>query len=375
MTRINNYVDIVLGLQYGDEGKGKITAGISEQKDYQLTARYNGGSNAGHTIHIDGKQLKLHQLPSSIAYKKEGYIGPGTCVNFTKLEKEAETFREIMGFDPFQYLYISPQAIVISDAHIKTDKAFHATNQGSTSSGIAPAYASFYNRTASLAGSYTFPSFNGEETIEEPFEADNMLLEGAQGYYLNPYQGSYPYTTSSSCHPGAAAATFGFSTNKIRNIIGVAKCYETRSGIDPDFYLAMTENGFFKLPEKTSDTTYWIRDTYDKLQSFGKEIGVTTGRRRKIKFLDLTALINAVNNTGTNILVINKWDILESLPRNKAFPFDCAYSYYLDGTLVEGDINMRVNITKILYKSCPNLKNIIHSASPHNDIDWSLYLD
>lgn len=376
MTRINNYVDIVLGLQYGDEGKGKIVAGISEQKNYQFTARYNGGPNAGHTINLkNGKQLKLHQLPSSIAYKKDGYIGPGTVIDFSELEIELYKFREVMGFDPLDYLFISPKAIVISKNNIQKDKEFHADSQGSTSKGIAPTYAEFYNRTASLAQEYTFPDSYGEESIVNVDVANNMLLEGAQGYYLNPYQGNYPYTTSSSCHPGAAAATFGFSTSKIRNIIGVAKCYETRSGIDPNFYKVFDSNFNLVTPEDNSDNNTWIRKTYKKIQNLGNEIGVTTGRDRAVRFLDVSALINAVNQTGTNILVINKWDILDSLTENKRFPLNCGYSYYYQGHFQFSDFDMKKNIENLLKENCPQLKCVIHSASPHNDIDWSLYLD
>ena len=104
---IKGNVDAVIGLQYGDEGKGKIAAGIANQVYYDLTARYNGGPNAGHTINLeDGKQLKLHQLPSGIAYKRDGYIGPGAVIDFGELELEVYKFRDVMRFDPLDYLNI-----------------------------------------------------------------------------------------------------------------------------------------------------------------------------------------------------------------------------------------------------------------------------
>ena len=192
---------------------------------------YNGGSNAGHTISFPfGPPLKLHQIPSGVAFAKNSHIGPGSLVNFTKLKEEALNFEEIMGFSPFDYLTISKKAIVVTEADILSDVANQAATQGSTSSGVAPAYSNFYNRKCLLAGELRFAP-KKENIIRDTHYTKNLLLEGAQGWYLNPYQGNYPYTTSSSCHPASAAVTFGFPANKIRNIIGVAKCYETRRAL------------------------------------------------------------------------------------------------------------------------------------------------
>ena len=367
--QIDQHVDAIIGLQFGDEGKGKICAGVSSQINYELTARYNGGPNAGHTIVIDNsKTLKLHQLPSSIAYEKPGHIGPGTVIDFNKLQIEISHFQEVMGFDPLKYLTISPKAIVVSSTHIKLDACYHAGFQGSTSSGIAPAYSSFYDRKANLASSYSFPCNANIETIEEISSVSTLLLEGAQGHWLNPYQGNYPYTTSSSSHPASAAVTFGFPSNKIRNVIGVAKCYETRSGIDDNFDLVL--NYFDKLIEPSSSNQ--VNNVYDKIQNYGSEIGVTTGRKRKVRFLDVNRLVKAINSTGTNILVINKWDILEGLALS--LKDDSPYSYYLNGDLFYADPNMKDHVTEYLNEMCPSLDYIIHSSSPLNDIDWSLYL-
>lgn len=355
---VTDFVDVVVGLQYGDEGKGKIVSGISEQLNYEITARYNGGSNAGHTVNLSGaKQLKLHQIPSSIAYKKRGYIGPGCLINCYKLEAEALHFKSVMGFHPYEYLNISPKAIVVTEKHLDLDKRYHANSQGSTSSGVAPAYSDFYNRTASLAEDFSWPSPSGEEMVKHLGCVNNMLLEGAQGHYLNPYQGNYPYTTSSSCHPAQAASSFGFSPKLFRNIIGIAKCYETRSGIDPDFAKVL-KDGF--LVEPSND---YVAE-YAYLQEKGKEFGVTTGRRRNIRFLDLSRLIQAVNSTGTNILVLQKWDILEGCP-NKG--------YYYNGVFSK-PVNLQEEVESLLFDNCKGLDYVLHSASPMNDIDWTSIL-
>lgn len=352
--------DFVIGLQYGDEGKGKVAASLAATFNYKIVARYNGGPNAGHTVQLENKSVALHQLPTGVLFKKQSYIGPGAVISFNKLEQEASKINEVMGFCPFQYLTISPQAIVISDSHISADIQSQAKTQGSTSSGIAPAYASFYNRDALLARDYTWPDKNGRETINYlPKINGNVLLEGAQGYYLNPYQGSYPYTTSSSSHPGSAAATFGFSTSKIRNVIGVAKCYETRSGIDPDFYKIMLRDGNLIEIDQSKDT-----NVFSQLQKEGKEIGVTTGRNRQVRWLDATRLIKAINETGTNILVVQKWDILSKLN---------TFVYYHNGAEVTFETVevMKKALKSLLEINCPSLTRIIYSASPYYyDIDW-----
>lgn len=354
--------DFVIGLQYGDEGKGKVAASLAAQCDYDTVARYNGGPNAGHSVVLDKVSVALHQIPTGVLFKKHSYIGPGTVIDFNKLEKEAKQIEEALGFSPYEYLHISPQAIVINGDYITQDKANQALTQGSTSSGIAPAYSAFYERSAELTANYSWPHKN-EETIKSLPLSGRWLFEGAQGHYLNPYQGSYPYTTSSSSHPGSAAMTFGFATNSIRNIIGVAKCYETRSGKDPDFYKVMLNDGSLKDMSfyQSSDEEH-----FSFLAKEGNEIGVTTGRNRQVRWLDATRLIRSINETGTNILVIQKWDILSK---------NSVYKYYNNGTeTVFYSIDfMQKGLSALLKHNCPSLKEIKIGSSPHyNDLTWNI---
>jgi adenylosuccinate synthase len=359
---------VVLGLQYGDEGKGKISAGLAKTNLFDCSARYNGGPNAGHTVNLtNGKQLKLHQIPASIIYKIPGHIGAGCAVNFTLLDREAQEFKKVMGFCPYDFLTISPRATLIGSGHIKEDKNEHAITQGSTGSGIAPAYASFYNRSARLTNSYTWPDSNGRECIQDLPNAQNLLLEGAQGFYLDPHLGNYPYTTSSSSHPGYAASTIGFPVNKIKEIVGVAKCYETRSGIDPYFDKILTQDGYI-TPKFSSYTQSFIDRTYSQLQDLGNEVGVTTGRQRKIRFLDMNRLINSINATGTTIVVINKWDILEQLGSE-------AQRYFYKREFRNPGWNMPAEVSTIIYNECPSVRQVIHSNSPTNDVNWRYHLD
>ena len=349
-----NSVDAIVGLQYGDEGKGKITAAVIDNCNYDLCARFNGGPNAGHSIHKqNGAHYKLHQLPSSIAYQKPGHIGAGCAVDFGKLQAEVEEFKEVEGIDPLEYLTISPRALTIAQIHKEKDAAFHATKQGSTSSGIAPAYADFYNRTNVLVDKMSYPSSKGSELIKDIQDVNTLLLEGAQGFYLDPYMGKYPFTTSSSCMPAAASASFGFSPKKIRNIIGVAKVYETRSGIDPHFSGDMSEG-------EMHDSVL--------LQEAGQEFGVTTGRKRQCRYLRLNELIHAINCTGTNILVLNKMDILYPLGIFKLIYNDSIESYTSGNEMIKDLINK-------LYENCASLDAIKFSFSPKNDIDWTFLND
>ena len=348
---INNNVDAVIGLQYGDEGKGKITAGILSQVNYDITARFNGGPNAGHSIHKDnGAHYALHQLPSSVVYGQRGLIGPGCAVDFYKLNKEIKEVNAVEDLNVKNLLHIARNICPIKRRHIEADQIFHARMQGSTSSGIAPAYSDFYNRTNES---------NNQQYLPPPLTVNNMLLEGAQGFYLDIYHGQYPYVTSSHISPAFAAASFGFSPKKIRNIIGVAKCYETRSGKDPYFDYLMDDMGVLK---KQKGFNFSFQDIYKDIQETGHEFGVTTGRKRQIRFLDVSRLIHSINATGTTHVVINKWDILEELDA-------CCY-FYNTNLFVCDKESMFPEVEALIYAYCKDVKKVFYSASKTNDIDW-----
>ncbi len=361
---VTEYVDAIVGLQYGDEGKGKITASLVDQFDYDYTVRYNGGPNAGHSIcKQNGADYSLHQLPSSIAYQKPGYIAPGCVLDLEKLLQETSDFMLVEGFDPLDYLHIHPKVPLITPEHKMIDESYHYGKQGSTKSGIAPAYSDYYNRTATLFETQTDLTYF-DELVNNIYEADTLLLEGAQGFYLNPDSGNYPYTTSSNCSPAAASATLGFSPKKIRNIIGVAKCYSTRSGEDPTFYNIFDKNNFTKdlIPFTPQDYK-----NFDLIQQAGNEFGVTTGRKRKVRYFCINRLINAIQSTGTNIVVLNKWDILDKIN---------IFKMILNGSVIsfENSIIMFNFIEQTIKICCPEVQNVIYSASPLGDIDWEKYL-
>ena len=155
--------------------------------------------------------------------------------------------------------------------------------------------------------------------------------------------------------------------NKIRNIIGVAKCYETRSGFDPQFASPLTSIhtcGEYIVPQDN-----FFNDIYDQITEVGKEYGVTTGRKRAVRFLDLTRLIKAINETGTTIVVVQKWDILQQVKNS--------FKLYQEGSMLSFDTleKMKEYVFDTIDNNCPTVEGIASSASPYNDIPyWSKWL-
>ena len=280
------YADIVFGLAWGDEGKGKVISELSKE-NYDIVARWAGGSNAGHTVYVNGNRYKTHIVPSGIFRGKLSYIGPGCVLNVKSFLKEVEYLEE-NGFDT-SLIKISPKTFIVEDKHITEDAEKLSAKLGTTSSGIAPAYSEKAARTGLRASQKPLLS----PFVEDIQLAGKILCEGAQGFWLDLDWGNYPYVTSSTTLP-YGACSLGFSPRKIRKIWGVAKIYDTRSGVDPDFPTELNCNPNFR-----------------EIQRLGKEFGTTTGRRRQVNWLNLDKLIQAVNVSGATDVVINKCDILE----------------------------------------------------------------
>ena len=339
-----DYVDVVMGLSWGDEGKGKITAALAPQYDW--VARYNGGPNAGHTVVIDGVTYKLHQIPSGSVYNKQCYIGPGCVVNYTKLIEELNS---LPNFDP-QNLWVHPDVALITGRHIEDDSKGNYVSQGSTNQGIAYAYADKYKRQAVTMGEMTKlnkPSWN----VGIPKLGGAILAESAQGVWLDLIHGKYPYVTSSHCLP-YFACSLGFSHKKLRKVVGVSKVYDTRSGIGPDFMDPKIQMEY--------------KNDLERLQVDGNEFGTTTGRKRDVNFLNLSKLINAINLTATDILVMNKMDILD---------YSAIYNLIYNGYVLEFDRPsdfQRFIITEL--ENNTDVGDIIWSYSPTDITDWKRYM-
>ncbi|MHC5310806.1 adenylosuccinate synthase [Myroides sp. LJL116] len=333
-------VDLLLGLQWGDEGKGKIVDVLT--KEYDIIARFQGGPNAGHTLEFDGIKHVLRTIPSGIFHKNAiNIIGNGVVIDPVVFIKEIEGL-EKFNIDIYTRLLISRKAHLILPTHRLLDAASETAKGkakiGSTLKGIGPTYmdktgrnglrvgdielADFQERYRSLADKHEAMikfhdvelQYNLQEMEEEFFnaveqlkkltfidsehylhtalkEGKSILAEGAQGSLLDIDFGTYPFVTSSNTTAAGACTGLGISPNKVKNVFGIFKAYTTRVGSGP----FPTE-----LFDKTGQT----------MAEVGREFGSVTGRARRCGWLDLVALKYAVEVNGVTELYMMKADVL-----------------------------------------------------------------
>ncbi|WP_294562774.1 adenylosuccinate synthase [uncultured Traorella sp.] len=335
---------VVVGCQWGDEGKGKIVDVLGEKAD--MVVRFQGGNNAGHTVVVNGKKTVLHLLPSGALHPNaKCVIGPGVVIDPFVFLQEIESL-ESQGFDS-SHILISDCAHLIMPYHIKLDMLQEerlANNKiGTTKRGIGPCYADKYTRIGLRVGDLLdFETFKKRlastlaiknEQItklyhEEPFDYDQLveqfrevreklqkriidsvtlvndaldsnqhvLFEGAQAAMLDINYGTYPYVTSSSPTSAGVCEGAGVSPHKLDKIIGVVKAYSTRVGEGPFITELNDENG-------------------QKLREIGNEYGATTGRPRRCGWLDLCVVKRAAIINGLTDIVITKIDVLDSFEK------------------------------------------------------------
>jgi len=323
-------VDIIYGLAWGDEGKGKIANAMA--KHYDFVCRWNGGPNAGHTVYVNGQKHKTHIIPSGIFAGKQCVIGPGCVINIDKFFEEVRTLRSA-GFNT-DLVKISPNAHIITEAHIAYDKQ-HLGHLGTTAQGIAPCYSDKMLRRGRRAIEMMDTQWLWDGELY-----GKVLCEGAQSVWLDIDHGDYPYVTSSTTMP-YGACSLGFSPKKIRRIIGVAKAYDTKSGVDPLF-----------------PTSLWDDPILNKIIELGGEYGSTTGRKRLVNWLNLDKLKKAILLSGCTELIINKYDVLQQVNEYKA----------IHGNEVLNFINFehmkRYVMDTLLMSSGVDLHDITWSGSP-----------
>ena len=336
-------VDVLLGLQWGDEGKGKLVDTLTSE--YDVIARFQGGPNAGHTLEFGGQKHVLHTIPSGIFHpEKINLIGNGLVIDPVVFRKEIERLSGF-GLDLRKNLYISRKAHLILPTHRLLDAALEASKGkgkiGSTLKGIGPAYTDktgregirvgdienpdFRNRYETLTKTHlerirqlnypveleslekewmeaiglmrTFMLVNGDYQINRWLsEGKRVLAEGAQGSMLDIDFGSYPFVTSSNTICAGACTGLGVSPSKIGRVIGIFKAYCTRVGSGP-------------FPTELSDATG------DRMRENGHEFGSTTGRPRRCGWLDLVALRYAIMLNGVTRLVMTKADVLSGFEK------------------------------------------------------------
>lgn len=280
--------DIVVGLQHGDEGKGKVTAHLLSKGTYTHCVRYNGGCNAGHTIYHKGEKLVTHHIPAGVLYGITSVIGNGCVLDPDKLFREIQKL-ESHGINVREHLKIASNAHVITKAHKVEDS--RDTTIGTTRTGNGPAYRDKYARKGLRASEIPQLAEFIVDIVEELSGDTEILMEGAQGFWLDPDWGDYPYVTSS--HTGTAAAIQnGVSPRSIRNVWGVIKAYETYVG-KRDFQ-----------PDEP---------IFNKIQEAGREYGATTGRVRQCNWINLDQIKTAILLNGANRIIVNKMDVLRQL--------------------------------------------------------------
>jgi adenylosuccinate synthase len=285
--------DIVIGLSYGDEGKGKVTHHLLKEGGYTHCLRFNGGCNAGHTIYHKGKKFVTHHIPAGVFFGVRSIIGPGCVVNLEQFKKEIVEL-EANGVNTTGLIYIAKNAHVITEAHLDEDR--EETTIGTTKRGNGPAYRDKYDRTGTRAedvpelknSPYLIDLYN---EFYNGFIDPWVLCEGAQGFGLDIDWGDYPFVTSSHCTTGGALLNC-IPPQAVHRVFGVTKAYDTYVG-------CKKFHGHGRV--------------FDLLQQLGDEFGATTGRPRQCNWLDIRMLQKAIVVNGVTDLIINKVDILREV--------------------------------------------------------------
>lgn len=328
-----NYADIIVDLQAGDTGKGKVAHSLLEFGNYTHVIRYNGGGNAGHTIYHNGKKIVTHFIPCGVMYGLKSIIGPGCVVNPEKLFNEIKEL-ENAGIDVKSNLFIDKRVHIITDKHFEEDGT--DTKIGTTKQGIGPVYRDKYGRVGLRAENCPEISNFITDIYELHTWGENRILfEGAQGFELDIDWGDYPYVTSSHCTVGSAILN-GVPPQKVRNIYGVAKAYCT--------YVGAKE---FEIPS----------EIFDKIREIGNEYGSTTGRKRQIGWINLNMLIKAININGVTDLIINKLDVMEEVGVFKIIMDD-------EDLQFNDSMEFKYFIDIFVRNNCPTIENIIFSTTP-----------
>jgi adenylosuccinate synthase len=300
----------ILGAMWGDEGKGHITHHLS--KDYDWVIRFNGGANAGHTIYRDGKKY-VHNLLPSVDFRVpqvKAYLGAGMVIDIQKLRDEVYDADEAFP-GVGKRIYVDKSAFLVLPEHKEQDKLKNA-HIGSTNRGIGPAYMDKVGRDGMRVGDLfhrASMTYNDEMyqlvgkgvkfvdllQVREEMSRGNLLYEGAQGVLLDINHGIYPYVSCSDCTVGGIYSS-GFHFAPPKKVYGVAKCYTTKVGEGP-------------FPTELQG------EEAEALRKRGNEYGATTGRPRRVGWLDLPALDYACKVSGITDLILTKFDILMGMEK------------------------------------------------------------
>lgn len=383
-------VDVLIGLQWGDEGKGKIVDYLAPE--YAMVARFQGGPNAGHTLNIGGKKFVLHTVPSGIFREgMQNLVGNGVVLDPVTFAKELKAIAEV-GVNTKKTLHIARKVHLILPTHRLLDAASEAAKGvskiGSTLKGIGPAYMDKTGRNGLRVGDIEAKDFkqrynalkekhlrlleqydfkfelapleqewfdgietlraqslvDGEYVVNELLQnGENILAEGAQGAMLDIEFGTYPYVTSSNTVSAAACTGLGVAPSRLRDVIGITKAYCTRVGSGP-------------FP------TELLGDDGEAMRKAGNEFGSTTGRPRRCGWIDLVALNYTVMLSGVTQLIMTKADVLnifDDVKACSAYKIDSQKTTQLPFDLCNG-------LVEPVYESLPGWKNVNLSEQPEH---------
>jgi adenylosuccinate synthase len=395
-------VTILVGSQWGDEGKGKIVDILSEK--FEIVTRYQGGANAGHTVEIGDKKYVLHLIPSGILRENcTCVIGNGVVIDPTALLEEIDLL-EKFGINCDGRLFISQNAHLIMPYHKLLD-SIHEKGEskiGTTGKGIGPCYIDKYDRKGIrivdllnkkvleekirfnlkeknnlLSKIYGHEGLDAEEIVKTYIEFDkridkyikdvpsylnnaisegkSILLEGAQGALLDVDHGTYPYVTSSNPTSGGACTGTGIPPNKITEIVGIVKAYTTRVGMGP-------------FPTELNDSDG------KKLQDIGAEFGATTGRPRRCGWYDAPLVKYSAMINGLDYVAVTKLDVLDHFDKIKV-----CVNYELDGKILKSfptDVE-RLSCVKPVYETLTGWNSDISACTSYNELPQKTkeYLD
>ena len=389
-------VDVLLGLQWGDEGKGKLIDVLAPE--YDVIARFQGGPNAGHTLEFDGIKHVLHTIPSGIFREgKLNIIGNGVVIDPMVFKKEVDALTKL-GVDVKKKLWISRKAHLILPTHRMLDAASEAmkgkTKIGSTLKGIGPAYMDKTGRNGLRVGDVFAPDFksryqtlkekhlnlaamypeidfnlaaeetkwfasleclrrlqhvDGEYFVNQALDAGKRLLaEGAQGSMLDIDFGTYPFVTSSNTITAGLCTGLGVAPKRVGKVIGITKAYCTRVGSGPFPSELYGEEG-------------------EALRKAGNEFGATTGRPRRCGWIDLPQLKYTIMLNGVDELALTKIDVLNTFASIKA-----ATHYHLDGKDTDSVPFEMVENIPLVYREFPGWEADTDACLQRQDLPQAL---
>ncbi len=397
-------VDVLLGLQWGDEGKGKIVDVLAPK--YDVVARFQGGPNAGHTLEFDGIKHVLHQIPSGIFREKtRNIIGNGVVLDPIVFKAEIEKLSKY-NLNVRANLFISKKATLIVPTHRLLDQAYEKAKGvdkiGSTLKGIGPSYQDKIGRQGLRVGDVLLDNFSAKfrklvdihfeilkghdiefnwpeleaqffDSIsflkefnlidseyfinEELKKGSSILAEGAQGSLLDIDFGSYPFVTSSNTVTAGACTGLGIPPSRIGEVFGIFKAYSTRVGSGPFPTELLDEEG-------------------EKMRKQGNEFGSTTGRPRRCGWIDLPSLKYSIMINGVTQLLMMKADVLDTFPTIKV----CTHYKLHDGTITEAlpyeYITQKISPVYIELKGWnTSLDGVSKESMPNELKDYILYLE